>query len=207
MQLKSQEKLTLRLWSPSLVVLLGRGVTTQIQSNPGEKLWELFTRQRVFLVYEYIPTSTSFLNRAPVGLTVINPEVGGADGLPRSICGNAGVGARVLGAHVHQDEAVLASRARDFVSLGVGLDPQDVFHRFLLQPRDHRRGGAWRSHENMTLFLDVPRRRTVKQSRGTFNEPSTLTDRVMLAPCFTFLLLNLSMKRGGTRGTLGSVEI
>lgn len=43
-----------------------------------------------------------------VFLTIIDLEVGRADGLSRSIGGNAGVGAGVLCAHVHQDEAVLA---------------------------------------------------------------------------------------------------
>lgn len=38
------------------------------------------------------------------------------------------------------------------------------------------------------------------------HKPSTLTDKVMLVPCFTFLLLNLSRKRGGTRGSLESVK-
>lgn len=41
-------------------------------------------------------------------LTFINLEVGSADGLSCPICGNAGVGASVFCAHVHQDEAVLA---------------------------------------------------------------------------------------------------
>lgn len=55
------------------------------------------------------------------------------------------------------------------------------------------------------IFLNT-NHEVFKQSNNEVNKPSTLTDKVMLVPCFTFLLLNLSRKRGGTKGSLGSVK-
>ena len=86
-----------------------------------------------------------------MGLTLIHLQAGGAEGLPRPVGGDAGVGAGVLGAHVHEDEAVLPARARDLVALGVGLDPHHVLHGLLLQPGHHGNGGAWRRSASEAL--------------------------------------------------------
>lgn len=76
-------------------------------------------------------------------LTVVNLEVGSADGLSCPVCSYAGVGACVFCAHVHQDEAVPVPWAGYFISFGIRFDPQDILHWFFLQPGDHRSRGAW----------------------------------------------------------------
>lgn len=132
-----KEKRTLRLWSLSLVVVLGKrdGNTYRItKSNPGDKLrwWKVFPPISVWVYSKsqynvYIKCSGLI-----VFLTVINLEVGSADGLSCFIRGNTSVGTSVFCAHIHQDEAVLAPWACYFVSFGIRLDPQHIFYWFLL---------------------------------------------------------------------------
>lgn len=66
--------------------------------------------------------------------TLVHVQAGGDDGLASAVAGDAGVGAAVILPNIHQDQAVLETRAGELVSRRVSFNPQNILREFFLQP-------------------------------------------------------------------------
>lgn len=66
--------------------------------------------------------------------TLVHVQAGGDDGLASAVAGDAGVGAAVILPNIHQDQAVLETRAGELISRRVSFNPQNILREFFLQP-------------------------------------------------------------------------